>query len=183
MEAISDLFTHMVLDDDTTLDFLINEPPCSKTNATHAEYLQIYDTVRSSGKYNHQQCCIPLPQPLHIPAWRKRLHAYHDNIICDYLEFGWPIGFIRDTQPSIIQSYHASAYSYPDHIHHYVNTELQHRAIPGQFSQPAFEHFHISPLMTRPQKNSVNDGIARDSYLGENYKLCYPIVEDFAALI
>ena len=153
-------------------------------NAAHAEteYVQIYDTVRSSGKYNYQQSRIPLPQPLHISAWRKRLHAYHDNIICDYLEFGWPIGFISDTRPLTIQSNHASAYSYPDHIHHYVNTELQHGAILGPFSQPPFEHFHTSPLMIRPKKNSgkrrvimdfsfphghsVNDGIARDSYLG-----------------
>ena len=196
----TNFFTHnVVLDDDVTSDVLINEPPCSEMNAAHAEYMQIYDTVRSSGKYNYQQCRIPLPQPLHISAWRKRLHAYHDNIICDYLEFGWPIGFISDTRPSTIQSNHASAYSYPDHIHHYVNTELQHGAILGPFSQPPFEHFHTSPLMTRPKKNSgkrrvimdfsfphghsVNDGIARERYLGEDYKLRYPTVDDFAALI
>ena len=34
-----------------------------------------------------------------------------------------------------------------------------------------------------PHGHSVNDGIARDSYLGEDYKLRYPMVDDFAALI
>ena len=36
---------------------------------------------------------LPVPSGLNIPEWRSRLSVYHDSSLCDFLEFGWPIGY------------------------------------------------------------------------------------------
>ena len=36
---------------------------------------------------------IPIVSKLNIQQWRSDLSDYHDNVIVDYLEFGWPVGY------------------------------------------------------------------------------------------
>ncbi|MCP4256961.1 MAG: hypothetical protein GY774_05470, partial [Planctomycetes bacterium] len=85
---------------------------------------------------------------------------------------------------------HSSATNHPSHVDKYIHTELKHRAMLGPFRAKPFSWTMISPLMTReksgsndrrvimdlshPKGQSVNDGIDRDTYLGEQFKLLLP---------
>ena len=37
---------------------------------------------------------------LHIPVWRDLLRDYPDCLICDFLEYGWPISYTSATLPT-----------------------------------------------------------------------------------
>ena len=53
----------------------------------------LHRRVFASGVPNYRGLRIPLLSKLIVPRWRSYLSAYHDNIIVDYLEFGWPVGY------------------------------------------------------------------------------------------
>lgn len=58
--------------------------------------LHLHDVIHASGVYNHKHCRIPLSSALNILLWRSYLVDYSDSIVCDYLEFGWPVGYLYD---------------------------------------------------------------------------------------
>ena len=165
-----------------------------------ASYAHIYDVVWATRVPNFMQARIPLPNnPLNISAWRQYLAGYHDSEICDFIEFGWPIGYCSPVWPTCVNRNHPSSLAYPEDVQRYLHTELQHGALLGPFDILPCEPGHVSPLMTRPKKHSesrrvivdlswppwasVNAGIPRDYYLGVPYKLTLPTVDDFVAMI
>ena len=166
---------------------------------TDESWVKIYDVVRASGLPNYQGCRIPLSHSLNMGLWRHLLKDYNDAIVCDFLEFGWPIGYTLDSWPADYMDNHASAKAHPEHVDYYLQTEKRHGVLLGPFQSHPFRWTHTSPLMTRPKRNSdhrrvivdlsfppgqsVNQGIPADTYLGEEYKLCYPTVDDLAGLI
>ena len=102
--------------------------------------------------------------------------------------------FNRD---SVITSHdinHKSATEYPDHVSVYLEEELRHQAILGPFKHPPICKLHTSPFMTRDkpnsenrrviidlswrQGNSVNAGVSSDKYLGTEFVLTYPSVDN-----
>jgi len=176
------------------------QPPTGST--LPVEVLRIYDVVRSTGKYNFMGSRCSLPQPLHIPLWRQELRGYHDVGLVEYLQYGWPIGYTAPDFPAgegNQKANHHSALAHPMHVDKYIQKELAHGALLGPFSAPPFLQCHISPLMTRPKKDSqdrrvivdlsfphgtsVNDGIPREHYLGDCYKLQYPGVDNLVSLV
>ena len=54
---------------------------------------RVYAAVIKSGQPNYKQARLPLAHGLNMRAWRERLRDFHDTTICDYLEFGFPVGF------------------------------------------------------------------------------------------
>ena len=87
---------------------------------------------------------------------------------------------------------HTSAVKYSDHMYAYIQTEMQYGAIYCPFAQPPFL-CHISPFLTRdkpnsgkrrvilnlsfPSRQSVNDGVPKDKYLGSYFDLKYPSID------
>ena len=106
-------------------------------------YWRVYKTCN----YNHKQARIPIQTTLNIAEWIQRLSNYHDKVICEYLEFGWPINYCNQTLP----------------VYDVDN--------------------HPSVDLSFPLDNSVNSGILRDSYLGEDFHLRYPTVDSLAELV
>ena len=51
-----------------------------------------------------------------IAKWRELLQHYPDNVICDFLEFGWPIGYMSDTLPIFYFRTHRGALTFPDQV-------------------------------------------------------------------
>ena len=132
--------------------------------------------------------CIPLEHGFNNMNWRTYLDSYHDNIVCDFLEYGWPVNYTSQQPPRGARGNHPSATAYSSHVNAYLNTELQHGAMLGPFSESPFRKwFQTSPLMTRDKRSSddrrviidlswptgysVNDGIPPDVYMGTPYKL------------
>ena len=158
------------------------------------DFVEAHRVVISTGQPNYMTARVSVPSRLHIPSWRLFLHDYHDNIICDFLEFGWPIGYVRDTLPSFTFRTHRGALAYPDSVSQYLTSELKLGRVAGPFrSVPFTDGFVISPLNTVEKRDSserrvivdlswpcgssVNDGILRDSFLGVPIDLHYPTID------
>ena len=170
----------------------------SECNCAVCLHLRVYDT----GQYNFQNARIPVKTSLNIITWLQRLEDYHDNIICDFLQYGWPINYVDSSIPLYHYDTHPSAYAYSDSVEEYIQTELDYGAISGSYRTCPFNGcFVTSPLQTVPKDStnhdkrrvvidlsfpldrSVNSGIPRDQYLGKDFQLSYPTVDTLAALI
>ena len=61
----------------------------------HADMLEwvktANNTVRRSGKHNYVETRLALTSGLNICNWRRYLKHYNLNILCEYLEFGFPL--------------------------------------------------------------------------------------------
>ena len=164
-------------------------------------YLQIYDVVRSAGLPNYLGARIPLPHGLHMPTWRHYLTGYQqDSLLCDFLEFGWPVNYTSATPPTPATANHGSALAFPQDIQAYLDKEKQHGALLGPFTQPPFfPWLQTNAMMTRPKKTanerrvildlswpifgSINSGVSKQEYCGIPYKLRLPTADDAIKLI
>ena len=125
---------------------------------------------------------------------------YHDNIIVEFLKYGWPINYIKDKLPSPSVRWQNVDSPLSDiYWFIYISKKLKLGAIYGPFKRnPLFFPLTISPLFTvakgqndrrifvdcsHGDKMSVNEGIPQDTFLNEPLKLCYPRHEEFISLI
>ena len=155
----------------------------------------MHRSVALTGEPNYRVARIPVFSALNIAKWRELLQHYPDNVICDFLEFGWPIGYMSDTLPIFDFRTHRGALTFPDQVNTYLSKEVQLGRIAGPFDKaPFMQGFVLSPLNTVekrdseerrvivdlswPSGHSVNDGIPSDSYLGAPLSLRYPTIED-----
>ena len=69
------------------------------------EYINLHNQVFLSGRYNFEGCRIPLKNSLNIDYFRFMLYGYEDEAICDFLEFGFPLGYIGKIQHQNPKSY------------------------------------------------------------------------------
>ena len=53
----------------------------------------IHELVKQSGQFNFQHCRIPVNNRINVNYMRTMLRDYKDILVCDLLEFGFPIGF------------------------------------------------------------------------------------------
>ena len=97
-----------------------------------------------------------------------------------------------------MDSNHKSADTYLNHVKDYIQEELSHKAIIGPFEELPLS-FYISPLVTRdkqdsdkkrtimnlswPKGHSVNHGGSKEKYLGTEYTLHYPSVDNITAAL
>ena len=161
--------------------------------------IKVYDVVRATGVPNYLGAQIPLLHGLKIDVWRRLLNDfnYHDVLLCDLLEFGFPLGIDRSDSHWLIPSTdnHPSALFNVHALRDYLITETELLALVGPFDCPPFHPFMISPMMLRekdrsaqtfrtivdlswPPGASVNACIPKDTYLGEPYKVSLPTVDD-----
>ena len=87
---------------------------------------------------------------------------YYDEQLVECLEFGFPVG-IHPRVPLQSQAYnHSTALQYPDHVQHYLDTEVRHLAMHGPYDSPPLPGLHTSPMLSRPKPNSANRRIIVD---------------------
>ena len=126
---------------------------------------------------------------LNILEWCHRLHDYPKSL-CDFLEFGWPVGYTSSTLSVQTAHNHGSARSNPTVIDDFLSHECELGTTCGPFfTNPLSVDISISPLqivysrtgkprivvdLSYPPGHSVNCGILRDTYLGEPFSLCLP---------
>ena len=72
-------------------------------------YRDVHDFVAQTGKPNYLVARVPVPSILNISKWRELLQDYEDGAVCDFLEFGWPVGFMPTTLPVFDLRTHRSA--------------------------------------------------------------------------
>ena len=160
-------------------------------------YKTIYDEVRRCAVPNYCGKRIPIPSGLDIPEWRRLLQDYPDDQLVDFLEYGWPADYTGDLPPVAARANHTERPDNTDHIRAYVEEEVRLGALLGPFHDPPFVPWtQVSPMMTRPKKNSskrrvivdlsypgkasVNAGIRRGQYQGVPFNYRLPGVTDLA---
>ena len=170
--------------------------------------LDVHNKVRLSGKYNFEGCRIRINYRMNIEFLRSMLSDYKDKQICEFLEFGFPIGYksensvLKDCQTKDTWKFrnHKGTVEFPTEMTSYLEKESENISILGPFKNNPFETgIKISPLNSLPKKGtserrvildlsypkgfSVNDGISKEEYLGESIEAIFPKVDDFIQLI
>ena len=60
------------------------------------DIVSLFEVIDASGLPNFQGCRIPLSNSnLRMDVWRERLRDYRDKIVCEYLQYGFPLDFDR----------------------------------------------------------------------------------------
>lgn len=149
----------------------------------HPQFCKLYNVIKSYKLPNFLGARIPLPSGLNMSVWQDYLKNYHDIYLCEFLTFGWLLGYNLDVPPVSTHENHPSAIAFPQAIKQFIDTEKGYDAIVGPFtSTPFTPWFRVSPIMTRakkgtterrilvdlsyPQNSAVNDGIDPESHLG-----------------
>ena len=153
-----------------------------------------------AGTPNHIGARIPLRHTsLKLDRWRHHLIGYEEIDLCQFLEFGFPLGLGDDPTPKFSSTLrnHGSAIQYYTHIDKFIETGLQLGDTAGPCQTSPFDLVHISPLMTAPKKPcsrravfdasfgdfSLNKSTPSDQYMGQPISFSYPKIEDFKRLI
>ena len=165
------------------------------------EFVRLYDVVSATGLPNFMKARVPVASSLNIPLWRSSLRYYTDKIICEFLEFGWPINYQSQEFPVVDHRNHKGAVSFPDAIDNYLSKEVSvYASAVGPFIDSPFPNgLVLSPLNSVPKRDSpdrrvildlswpvsksVNDGIPVDSYLGEAMTVTYPTTDTLVQMI
>ena len=168
--------------------------------------LEIHQMVQDSGRYNFEKCRIRVNDKINVNFMRIMLKDYSDLLVCDLLEFGFPLGFegnvenLHSTDQIWKCRNHKGATDFPQEINAYIQKESNHGAIIGPFkANPFQENLVVSPLNSVPKKdvkerriimdlsfpkgNAVNDYIEKNVYLGEITEVIFPKIDDFVELI
>lgn len=171
--------------------------PTESARMKFPRFCELYSTIKATARPNCFAAKIPLESGLVISAWRHELRDYHDKTLCDFLEFGWPLGYHSDVSPDTTDKNHPSGEAFLHHITEFIKKELQHKAVLGPFHQPPFHPWvRFSPIMTRPKRDSdqrqvildlsypkgkaVNDGISTENHFGHDISYTLPTITDFA---
>ena len=164
-------------------------------------FVTLHNLVYAMGRPNFLGARLSVPTSLNLSLWRSLLTEYSDSVVCDYLEFGWPIGYdYHGILPFSDFRNHKGALDFPSAVDSYLSTELALGSVCGPFARnPFVAPIALSPLnsvpkpdsderrfildLSWPAGSSVNDGISKDFFLGEPVSLTYPTVDDIAARI
>ena len=153
--------------------------------------------VKYSGAPNFLKCRFPVDSQLNIEYWKKVLADYWDHQLIHLLEYGFPLDFNRECPLYCEHKNHSSANDFPKHVDAYLDEEHRFGAILGPFAENPITGGHSSPFMTReksdsdkrrvivdlswPKHASVNSGVDKDSYLGTDFTLTFPTVDDITS--
>lgn len=154
-----------------------------------------YENIKNTRTPNYLGARIQVQSDIDCDEWDHRLHQYHDKVVCKFLRYGWPLGYSLQTPPVSVEENHSSAVNNMEHVRKYIEKELKCKAILGPFESEPFEPWsRISPIMTRPKRDSeerriildlsfpvgkgVNQGISTYDHLGYNITYSLPTIND-----
>ena len=163
-------------------------------------YRDVHDFMAQTGKPNYLVARVPVASTLNISTWCELLQDYVDRVVCEFLEFGWPVGFMPTTLHVFDLWTHRGALLFSEQVTAYLTKEIYLGRVAGPFDAVPFtDGFVVSPLNTVPKWDSaecrvivnlswpcgtsVNDGIPSDSFLGEPISLSYPTIDSIVGAI
>ena len=82
------------------------------------------------------------------------MHKFTDHQLVDFLDFGFPTGFLGTDIPTLHVPNHSSALCQPAAVSDYIQTEAGFQALAGPFHSPPFDWCRVNPMMTRPKRDS-----------------------------
>ena len=173
---------------------LKNQVTDKSDNAECNDILQLHRMLRKDDRHNYKGLQVPVPSKLNYEVWSKYLQQYWDWQLPLLIKYGFPLDFNRDSVMTSHKINHKSATDYAKHVSVYLEEELRHQAILGPFKNPPIPQLHTSPFMTQDKPNSehrrviidlswpvgesVNAGVPTDKYLGTEFVLTYPSIDN-----
>jgi len=96
-------------------------------------------------------------QQLNISEWRQLLHHYPDVLLCEFLEFGWPIRYVSAPPKLFDVRTHKGSLCYPKDVSAYLQSEIGCGRVTGPFSSSPFESCDLvlSPLNTISKRGTT----------------------------
>ena len=135
------------------------------TISTIPQCFQIAGIIRGTGLPNYRQARIPLRLGINLQTWEYRLRDYPDKFLLQYLKFGFPLSLTDPTSLHNVHiSNHPSALAYPEVVDQYIAKEVGLGAMLGPSDHKNFDHYHCSPLLTRPKETDKRCVILNLSY-------------------
>ena len=83
-----------------------------------------------TGEPNYLIARVPVPSALNIYKWRELLQDYEDSVVCDNLEFGWPVGFMPTNLPNFDLRTHRGSLLFPEQVTAYLAKEFLLAGLP-----------------------------------------------------
>ena len=172
-----------------------------KCDAEVRDSIRLHSVIKRSGMPNFRGCRIPIKTGLNIGEIRELAVGFPDGDAIDFLEYGFPISFVGEVHQTLPPGNHKGAREFPEAIDDYVRRECELGATLGPFAENPLEDsaLAISPLNSVPKTNAserrvildlsfppgrgINDGIAREQFLGEPYKLSLSGTDNMTQLI
>ena len=121
-----------------------------------------------------------LQNQLNPEAWEECLQSYLDWLLVQCIKFGFPLDVKQDAKLICDHSNHKSATLFPSH-------------------EKPFSNLHCSPFITRekpdsenrrvivdlswPKGHSVNDPVDSEKYMGTEFMLTFPSIDDITAQV
>ena len=196
---------HCAMGKDNNIGFLAKDNvnivycgPAEASISSSGDVLKAFRIVNDSGIHNHKGAKITVASSLKIDCWYKYLTDYHDKLILQYLQFGFPLSVDFTIFQRRACSYnHTSANINNKFVMDNLNTELSHGAILGPFDVLPLPNCHMSPILTRDKDVNSKRIIVDLSYPkvlglntfvtklcdGINFELKYPSVDSIAQRI
>jgi hypothetical protein len=81
---------------------------------------------------------------------------YSDHEIVEFLEFGWPVGYVKPDLLLTTVRNHRSALIFFEHTNDYIQKELSYNALVDPFERTIFCTFVHRPLSSVPKKDSTD---------------------------
>ena len=139
------------------------------TQQNFIEGILLANMVMNSGVHNRWGCRIPVKSNWNVNLFDSLLSEYHDREILEFLRYGFPISWEGKDYPVPANTNHLGATRFPEHIDRYLNEEINLGATIGPFRiPPFFGRIGVSPLSSRPKKDSDRRIILDLSYLFGN---------------
>ena len=133
--------------------FLQYFSPC----AACYSYRDVHDFVAQTGQPNYLVARVPVPSTLHISTWRELLQDYEESVVSDFLEFGWPVGFMPTTLPVFDLPTHRGALLFAEQVTAYLTKETSLGRVAGPIDAvPLTDGFVVTPLNTVPNGIRLN---------------------------
>ena len=114
--------------------------------------VRIYEAVKATGMPNALGARIRVPFRLNIEGWERRLsHIGGRGQLMDFINYGFPLGYLGPASDTLGVDNHPSATQYPVQVDDFIRKELQKGGGGGPFSQPSFYTMvpclpaHVSP--------------------------------------
>lgn len=85
------------------------------------QLISMHGKLQTASGPNAFMLRLPVPSNLHIPNWRHRLQSYRDRDLCEFLEFGWPVGYSSASVPVSTLRNHGSATAQPSIIQSFLD--------------------------------------------------------------
>ena len=174
---------------------------CTMYMDTHPA-IRLCEYVRNYGEPNVFGARVPVNSGWNLDLLDSLLENYEDREMIQFMRYGWPANRIPNMPaPTINRVNHSSTVNNPEFVHRYLVSELLVGASIGPFGSIPFKtgNVGVSPLSTRPKRNStdrriildlsfppgasVNDWTSKDNYMGLDIKLRFPGVDDLACRI